>query len=73
MVFKRWPLGMGYYKDVFKLEIKLVKHLPAVADATPVIVQLDDVTANGPPKKASQDDEPETCPRRRAGRAKVKG
>ena len=65
MVFKRGPLGMGYYRDVPKLEIKFVQHLPAAADAAPAIIQLDEVIAKGAPKKAGQDDEPETCPRRK--------
>ena len=65
MVFKRGPLGMGYYRDEFKLDLKLAKHPPAVADAAPVTIRLEDVIASKPTEKASQDDEPETCPRRR--------
>ena len=65
MVFKRGPLGMGYCRDVFKLEINLVEHMPAIADAAPVILQLSDVIAEGPLATAEVVDEPETCPRRK--------
>ena len=65
MAFKRGPLGMGYYRDEFKLDLNLAKQLPAVADAAPVVIQLEDLIASTPIEKASHDDEPETCPRRR--------
>ena len=65
MVFKRGPLGMGYYRDVFKLEINLVEHLPAAADAAPVTLQLNEIMVEGPSAKAGVVDEPDTCPRRK--------
>ena len=48
MVFKRGPLGMGYYRDEFKLDLKLAKHLTAVADAAPVSIMLEDLIASKP-------------------------
>ena len=56
---------MGYYRDVPKLEIKLVQHLPAAADAAPLVIKLDEVIVKDPPKKADKEDEPETCPIRK--------
>ena len=62
MFFKRGPLGMGYYRDIFKMEFNLAMHLPAAADATPVIIQMNEVVGSGPHKKVGQDEEPDTCP-----------
>ena len=46
MVFKRGPLGLGYYRDVFKLDINLATLLPAAADATPIVLQLNEVISS---------------------------
>ena len=43
MVFKRGTLGLGYYRDVFKLDIRLGTLLPAAADAAPIVLQLNEV------------------------------
>ena len=40
MVFKRGPLGMGYYRDVVKHTIKLAEHISVAADAIPIELQL---------------------------------
>ena len=64
-MFKQGSFGMGYYSDESKLDLKLTKHLTAVADATPVTLQLEDLIASEPVEKASHDDVPESCPRRR--------
>ena len=46
MVFKRGPLGLGYYRDIFKLDINLAALLPAAADATPIVLQLNEVISH---------------------------
>ena len=56
---------MGYYRDVFKLEINLGERLPAAADAAPVALQLSEIIVEGPSAKAGVVDELETCPRRK--------
>ena len=56
---------MGYYRDEFKLDLNLARHIPAVADAAPVVIQLEDLIASKPVEKANHVDEPETCLRRR--------
>ena len=43
MVFKLGPRGLGYYRDVPKTAISLMQLLPAVADASPIVLQLDQV------------------------------
>ena len=58
-MFKRSPLGMGYQRDEFKLDLNLARHIPAVADAAPVVIQLEDLIASTPVEKANHDDEPE--------------
>lgn len=65
MVFKRGSFGIGYYRDEFKLDLKLAMHLTAVADAAPVAIQLEGQIASKPVEEPSHDDEPETCPKRR--------
>lgn len=56
MVFKRGPVGMGYYRDEFKLELNFARHIPAVADAAPFTLQLEDLIAEEPVMKACRDD-----------------
>lgn len=63
MVFKRGPLGLGYYRDEFKLDLSLAEDLTAKADAAPVTVKLEDLLASKPDEKTRHVDEPETCPR----------
>ena len=53
MVVKRGPRGMGCYRDVFKVEVNLALHLPATADAAPVMVKLDELLAEGRTKAAT--------------------
>ena len=65
MVFKLGPRGLGYYRDVPKIAIMRMQHLPAVADAPPVVLQLDQIIAERTPKNTAHSDEPETCPRRK--------
>ena len=69
MVFKRGPLGMGYYRDIFKLNINLVSLLPAVADAAPIALQLNEVIIiSDVHGKGNREEEPDTCPRRKRTR-----
>ena len=65
MVFKRGPQGMGYYRDVPKTAISLVQMLPAVADASPIVLQLDQVIPERKAKHPTRSEEPDTCPRRK--------
>jgi len=66
MVFKRGHLGVGYYRDGFKLDISLALHLPAVSDVAPVTLELNDLISKGRSKANVQDDVPDTCPRRKS-------
>ena len=65
MVFKLGPRGLGYYRDMPKTTVSLMQLLPAAADASPVVVQLDRVVGEQTPKGPTSKDEPETCPRRK--------
>ena len=65
MVFKRGPLGLGYYRDIFKLDINLATLLPAAADAAPIVLQLNEVISRDSHGTTYQDEEPDTCPRRK--------
>ena len=47
MVFKRGPLGVGYYRDVVKHSINLVEHITAVADAVPIRLKLCELVPSG--------------------------
>ena len=56
--------GVGYYRDKFKLNLRLVDHITAEADAAPVTVKLEflsDKTA----ATTRQNEEPDTYPRRK--------
>ena len=51
MAFKLGPRGLGYYRDVPKIDIRLMQHLPATADASPIVLQLDQIITEQTPKK----------------------
>ena len=73
MVFKRGALGLGYYKDTFNTNIYLASLLPAIADVTPMVLQLDEVVGSKPQGKGGMEEEPHTCPRRKKTRTGRKG
>ena len=51
MVFKRGSSGLGYYRDCFKMDISLAALLPAVADAAPIVLRLDEIGSSEPKKR----------------------
>jgi hypothetical protein len=65
MVFKRGHLGVGYYRDEFVLNLKLMDHVSAAADAIPITISLDKIIPNGNTEATRTEDEPDTCPRRK--------
>ena len=73
MVFKRGHLGMGYYRDCFKVAVNLALHQHAASDAAPVRLRLDDLISKGRAKDVARDDEPDTCPRRKRTSTSRKG
>lgn len=66
MVFKSGPQGLGYYRDVLKLQLRLANQLPAVADSVPVQIGLSGLIPLSSEKENNEKHStPETCPRRK--------
>ena len=73
MVFKRGQMGLGYYRDEIKLNLKLMGHINAEADVAPVMVMLDEVIPDKTTAKTKRKEEPDTCPRRKTTSTGRKG
>ena len=66
MVFKSGPQGLGYYRDVWRLELRLANHYPVVVDCVPVQVELSGLLPRRFGKENNETHSiPETCPRRK--------